>query len=76
MENSIVTTKGQVVIPAKLRKKYDIKPGTKVHFYDDGDEIKIVPITKDSIRSSFGVFKTKGKLLKVLAEEKKFEREL
>lgn len=35
MEVSVVTTKGQVVIPAKLRKKYGIEVGTKIQFADE-----------------------------------------
>lgn len=76
MENSIVTTKGQVVIPSKFRRKYGIKTGTIIHFYDKGDGIVIVPVTKERINSSFGILGTQGKLLKVLKEEKKIEREL
>lgn len=29
-----LTTKGQVVILARLRRKYGIKPGTRVHFIE------------------------------------------
>ncbi|MBZ0201534.1 MAG: AbrB/MazE/SpoVT family DNA-binding domain-containing protein [Ignavibacteria bacterium] len=76
MESSIVTTKGQIVIPSKIRKKYNIKNGTKVHFYEEKGQIKIVPITPETIRENFGILGTKGRMLKALAEEKKKEREL
>lgn len=49
METSIVTVKGQVVIPSKIRKKFGIKNGTKIHFSDKSKEIKIIPITKEMI---------------------------
>lgn len=75
MEISIVTTKGQVVIPAKIRRKYGIKNGTKVQFLEEEGEIKMVPITEETIDSNIGMFKTHGKLLKALAEEKKKERD-
>jgi len=39
METSITTSKGQVVIPKRLRRKYGIKPGTKVGFIDKNGEI-------------------------------------
>ncbi|MBI5731114.1 MAG: AbrB/MazE/SpoVT family DNA-binding domain-containing protein [Ignavibacteriales bacterium] len=73
-----MTTKGQVVIPSRLRHKYGIKNGTKVHFYDDEKtgEIRIVPITPEVIEKNFGFLGTKGKLLKALMEEKKLEREI
>lgn len=76
METSIVTVKGQVVIPSKIRKKFGIKIGTKIHFSDEGKEIKIIPITKEMIDQNAGILGTKGKLLKALMEEKKKEREL
>lgn len=76
--DSMVTMKGQVVIPSRLRHKYGIKNGTRVHFYDDEKkgEIRIVPITPEVIEKNFGFLGTKGRLLKALMEEKKLEREL
>ena len=51
METSIVTSKGQVVIPSKLRRKYGIKNGTRIHFYEVNGEMRIVPVTPNlSIR--------------------------
>ena len=37
-----VSTKGQLVLPAKIRKKYGIEPGKEVEILDFGDEIVIV----------------------------------
>jgi len=34
METSRVSTKGQIVIPSRLRKKYGFKIGEKVTFID------------------------------------------
>ena len=76
MDSSVVTTKGQVVIPSKLRKKYGIKSGTLVQFYEKDGEIRMVPVTSELIKSNAGFLGTKGKLLKALMEEKKKEREL
>jgi AbrB family looped-hinge helix DNA binding protein len=76
MEKSIVTVKGQVVIPSRLRHKFGIKKGTQVYLYERDGEIVIKPITDDYIRSLAGVMGTKGKLLKALMEEKAKEREL
>jgi AbrB family looped-hinge helix DNA binding protein len=76
MDTSIVTTKGQVVIPSKIRRKYKIKSGTRIHFYENNGEIKMVPLTPELIRANIGFLGTKGKLLKALMEEKKKEREL
>ena len=76
MDVGFVTTKGQLVIPSKMRKKFGIKPGTRVNFFEENDGIKIVPLTSEIIKSNKGFMKTGGKLLKALMEEKKKEREL
>ena len=76
MESSKVTTKGQLVIPSRLRKKYKIKDGTRVNFIEESDGIKMMPVTAEFIRANVGFMGTKGKLLKALMEEKKIEREL
>ncbi|MBU2446978.1 MAG: AbrB/MazE/SpoVT family DNA-binding domain-containing protein [Bacteroidetes bacterium] len=76
MEVGYVTSKGQVVIPSRLRRKYGIKNGTRINFYEESDGIKIIPVTHDVIESNVGFMRTNGKLLKALMEEKKKEREL
>lgn len=76
MEKSVVTVKGQVVIPARLRRKFGIKKGTQVYLYDRDGEIIIKPITDEYIQSMAGITRTKGRLLKVLKKEKEKEREL
>lgn len=75
MDKAIVTVKGQVVIPSKLRRKLGIKKGTQVSFFEREGEIIIKPITDEYIRRMAGITGTKGKLLKVLKEEKAKERE-
>jgi AbrB family looped-hinge helix DNA binding protein len=76
MDRAVVTVKGQIVIPAKLRRKFGIKKGTQVYVYERDGEIAIKPITDDYIRSMAGMTRTKGKLLKALMEDKAKEREL
>ncbi len=76
METGYVTSKGQLVIPSKLRRRFGIKPGTRVNFFEEKDGIKIIPITEEVITSNKGFLGTKGKLLRALMEEKKKEREL
>jgi len=76
MEVGFVTSKGQIVIPSKLRRRYGIKPGTRINFHEETDGIKIIPVTAELIESNIGFLKTNGKLLKALIEEKKKEKEL
>lgn len=75
-ETAIVTTKGQIVIPATLRKRYKIKKGTRVCFLERGGEMVLRPITDDYIDGMKGVLGTRGKALKALLQEKRREREL
>jgi AbrB family looped-hinge helix DNA binding protein len=76
MDRVFVTVKGQIVIPARLRRKFGIKKGTQVYVYERDGEVAIRPITDDYIRNMAGISGTKGKLLKALMEEKAREREL
>lgn len=71
-----VTTKGQIVIPSEIRRKYGIKVGTKIQFQEEDDGIKIYPITENVIDENIGILGTKGKLIKRLLEEKQIEKEL
>ncbi len=74
MDKTVVTVKGQVVIPFKLRRKFGIKKGTQAYLYERNGEIIIKPITDEYIRRMAGTTGTKGKLLKALMKEKAKER--
>ncbi|OFV98693.1 MAG: hypothetical protein A3F68_00450 [Acidobacteria bacterium RIFCSPLOWO2_12_FULL_54_10] len=75
---SRVGPKGQIIIPARLRRKHGIKSGTQVSVYERGTEIIFQPLTDEYIRSMAGIARTwgKGDLLKALMDMKKTEREL
>jgi len=74
---TIATTKGQVVIPASVRRKLGITNGTRIKVELDEENAQIIlrPITREYIHSLRGRLKGKG-LLKELAVEKAREREL
>ena len=76
MDRIFVTARGQIVIPAKLRRKFGIKKGTRVCVHERDGEIAIQPITDDYFRNMARRAGTKGKLLKVLMAGKAKEREL
>jgi AbrB family looped-hinge helix DNA binding protein len=76
MEKSVVTVKGQIVIPSKLRRKLGIQRGTQVVLYERNGEIVIKPVTDEYIRNMAGLTGTKGRLLKALKEEKAKEKNL
>jgi AbrB family looped-hinge helix DNA binding protein len=75
-EVSTVTTKGQLVIPSKLRHKYAIRKGTQVAFIEEEHRLILQPLTPEFIRSLRGSLKGEPSALKVLMEERKRERKL
>jgi AbrB family looped-hinge helix DNA binding protein len=68
------TVKGQIVIPASLRRKYGIKNGTKIIVTDIGDAIVLKPVTEQYLRNLQGSLKGRGGL-KVLVEERRKDKE-
>jgi AbrB family looped-hinge helix DNA binding protein len=76
METSIVTTKGRIVITAKIRGKVGIKKGTKVAFIEQDGKLIIQPIDKSYFESLSGLLGTDGDVLKSLMKDKKREKEL
>ncbi len=75
-EVSTVTTKGQLVIPAKLRRKYAIRKGTQVAFLEEENRLVLQPLTPEFIRSLRGSLKGEPSAMKILQEERKRDREL
>jgi AbrB family looped-hinge helix DNA binding protein len=69
------TIKGQIVIPAEMRKKLMIKEGTRIRVEMDEEHNRIIltPVTQEYIRSLRGSLKGKG-ALKILEAERRKER--
>ncbi len=75
MKAVTVSQKGGIVIPADLRKKYGIKPGSKVSFFGLEEGIQIVPIPDDPVAALTGMFKDAPELLQDLLDERRKEVE-
>jgi len=69
------TIKGQIVIPAALRRKYNIQGGTRIQVYEEKGRIVLRPVTRETIHSARGLFKGSG-ALKILREEREKERDV
>ncbi|HEV3270787.1 MAG TPA: AbrB/MazE/SpoVT family DNA-binding domain-containing protein [Candidatus Methylacidiphilales bacterium] len=68
------TTKGQVVIPSRLRKEFDIKMGTRAAVISTPEGILLKPVTREYICSLRGSLKNK-KVWDVFQEDRCWERE-
>lgn len=55
MQTAVVTTKGQVVIPAKIRRALGIRPGTRLVFDQKEGTFEVRPITPAYIESVMGI---------------------
>ena len=69
-----VGSKGQITIPANLRKQYNLRPGSRVVLVDYADILAIVPAMSDSIEESAGLLKDGPSLAAALRAERKRER--
>jgi AbrB family looped-hinge helix DNA binding protein len=70
--SSVVSSKGQVVIPAALRKKYRLKAGARVVFREEKGRLVIEPNPFDAFLALQGTID--APLLEWLAEDKAAER--
>ncbi|MBW1690659.1 MAG: AbrB/MazE/SpoVT family DNA-binding domain-containing protein [Deltaproteobacteria bacterium] len=70
------SSKGQIVIPAEIRKKLGIEPGQKVNLSLENDKAVIVPLPKDPIKALRGILKGRPSMTKALLDDRKKEIEL
>lgn len=75
METAHVTSKGQLVVPSRLRRKYGIKPGTKICFIERNNEIVFQPVTPEYIRSVCGMLKSEMPVTADLLKERARDKE-
>jgi len=67
------TVKGQILIPAPLRKKYKIVKGTLLHIYDEENRIVVEPLRQDPVAAGKGMLKSGGRVLQSLIRDRKRE---
>lgn len=65
--------KGQIVIPAAIRKRYRIEPGTKMQIMEYGGIIYLIPPVENPIRAACGLLPSKPSLSEKLLRERKTE---
>jgi AbrB family looped-hinge helix DNA binding protein len=74
-ETATVTSKSMINIPAKIRRKYGIKEGTRVVFVEEGGQLILIPVPP--IGELFGADREhKDELLQAIREmEEEHRRE-
>ena len=78
MNAAYVTSKGQLVVPSRIRRLFGIKPGTRINFVEEGDRIIFQPVTREYIDYFCGIFKLKPgekSVVQELLEERRAEKE-
>lgn len=71
-----LTSKGQIVIPSKIRKRLNIKKGTRFSVIEKGKQIILQPLNEEYFETLAGSLKTRGRLTKAIFEERAKEKEL
>lgn len=66
-----ILAKGQLVIPAKLRKKYHIRPGSELQILEYGGMLHLIPPVTDPIKAAAGFLPKRPSLAKKLLKERK-----
>ena len=69
-----VSEKGWIVIPAELRKRYNLHPGAKVSVVDYGGVLTLVPAMEKPVRQAAGMLKGRTSLTRALLAEHRRER--
>jgi len=71
METVRVLAKGQIVIPAAIRKKYGIEAGVKINIFEYENLIYLVPPSKNPVKEAMGCLPTTPSLSQELLKERR-----
>ncbi len=74
METSILTSKGQLLIPKRLRNKYGIKSGVKVAFIETPSGVVLKPMDENFFNQFVGMLKDEAPSLEEYKAWKKEEK--
>jgi AbrB family looped-hinge helix DNA binding protein len=66
-------SKGQIVIPSDIRKRYRIEPGTEMQIMEYGGIIYLIPPVQDPIKAACGILPLKPSLSEKLLRERRKE---
>lgn len=72
-----VSERGQVAIPSKIRRAYNLKKNTRIEWVEEGGKIYLLPLPQDPVKVLKGAFKgilTTEDLLKERRVERRREK--
>ena len=69
LNTTTVTAKGQIVLPAAIRRRHGIREGMKVRIVERGDDIVVRAVTTQAIARLAGVLPSSGRLEQELRRE-------
>lgn len=67
---TLVSKRGQTVVPAPIRKRYRIHEGDRLVWVDDGKSIKVIPVPAKALEALRGRGKDEALLDKFLTDRK------
>jgi AbrB family looped-hinge helix DNA binding protein len=74
MTTTTVTSKGQIVIPAAIRRHLNIKKGVRLSVYEQDNRIILQPMTRAYFDSMAGMAGKGGDLVGLLLKERAREK--
>ena len=69
-----ISSRGQLVVPASLRKKYGLRNHAKIAWVELGQGLLLVPAGKETVRTSRGMLKGTNVSTKLLLQTRRQER--
>ncbi len=76
MKTATLSVKGQIVVPAKIRKKLGLKKGSRVAIIEEPHGFTVRPMERGYFEEYAGLLPGKGKATRALLEDRRREREL
>ena len=74
MTTATISSKGWIVIPSELRRKYNLRSGSRIVLVDYGGVLALVPAFSDPLEQAAGLLKDGPSLTEALLVERAQER--
>jgi AbrB family looped-hinge helix DNA binding protein len=75
MNIATLSIKGQIVVPAKIRKKLGLTKGSKVAIIEEPAGFSVRPVKREYFEQFAGLLPGKGRAARALLNERRKERE-